>query len=190
MLGVPLSGAKEGMANVVCYIYQTQKHRRSRWDLKHLKWTLTVCFKCLTYDNRFISVVARRPFNLYWQCLYWRQCSWLMSFYSKCIQLIRSLASATSSSEYPTFLLIDTWVTMWFLVQLRKILASCRSFRSFTFFIYAKTLPVEATYPELSALKEQLTSWTCCFLSWHKQMKPGPLLCPLPGTSLDLSLHI
>ena len=25
MLGVPLSGAEEGMANVVCYIYQTQK---------------------------------------------------------------------------------------------------------------------------------------------------------------------
>ena len=32
MLGVPLSGAKEGMANVVCYIYQTQNSPPGQWQ--------------------------------------------------------------------------------------------------------------------------------------------------------------
>jgi hypothetical protein len=83
----------------------------------------------------------------------------LITFQSKRIRVILFLASATSSSEYPTFLLIDTWMTMWFLVRLRKILASCRKFQVIYFiFTYAKTLPVEVMYPKLSALEVQATS--------------------------------
>ena len=68
MLGVPLSGAKEGMANTVCYIYQTHDRRRSGCDLKHLKWMLIVCFKCPFYDNWIFSIVQNICFIDTWGC--------------------------------------------------------------------------------------------------------------------------
>jgi len=46
---------------------------------------------------------------------------------------MRSLASAISSSEYPTFLLIDTWATILFFVRLQLMLASCEMFKNQVF---------------------------------------------------------
>lgn len=57
-------------------------------------------------------------------------------YYSRCIRLMRFLVSAISSSEYPTFRLMDIfWATIWFLVRLRLMLASFKENQNLFIFL-------------------------------------------------------